>query len=135
VAATGGSILDRAARSWEGSPFAFLYPVLAHPQPEQYELARRIAEEYPGDFERELFALLSSPNAVVVAQALTTLRWIKSPALADLPEVLLSDHRRVTIAGCLLISQSLGEIARECANEARRRGEPGASADGPSKSW
>jgi hypothetical protein len=130
VGKSAGTILDRAVHSWEGSAFAFLYPVLAHPQPEQYELARRIAEEYPGYFDDKLVALLSSPNAVVVAQALTTLRWMKSPALAELPERLLSDKRKVTIAGCLLVSQTLGEIARKCAKEARGRTEPDAAPDG-----
>lgn len=117
------TILDRAVRSWEGSDIAFLYPVLAHPQPEQYELAWRIAEEYPGYFDDQLVALLSSPNPVVVAQALTTLRWMKNAALAELPEHLFSDKRKVTIAGCLLVSKSLGEIARECAKEVKGRAE------------
>lgn len=130
MARAAGTILDRAVRSWEGSDLAFLRPVLAHPQPEQYELARRIAEEYPGHFDDKLVALLSSPNPVIVAQALTTLRWMKSSALAELPEWLLSDKREVTIAGCLLVSQTVGEIARECIKEARGRGEPDAAPDG-----
>jgi hypothetical protein len=117
VASAGGTILDRAVRFWEESPFAFLYPVLAHPQPEQYELARRIAMEHRGYFDEELLALLSSPNPVVVAQVLTILQWMNSPALSDLPEELFSDKRQVTIAGCLLVSKSLGEIARECIKE------------------
>jgi hypothetical protein len=121
---TAGTILGRAVRSWEGSDFAFLYPVLADPQPEQYELARRIAEEYPGYFDDELVALLSSKSPVVVAQALTTLRWMKSAALAELPQHLLLDNRKVTIAGCLFVTKTLGEIARECANEASDRAAP-----------
>lgn len=111
-----GTILDRALRSWESSDFAFLYPVMAHPQPEQYELAKRIAVEYPGYFDEQLVVLLSSSNPVIVAQALTILRWMKSPALAALPSDLLSDKRMVTIAGCFFITKSLGEIAQECAS-------------------
>jgi hypothetical protein len=83
---TGGTILERAVSSWEASPFAYLQPVLAEPQPEQYKLARRIAEEYPGRFDEELAALLSSNNPVVVAQALTILKWTRSPVLAELPD-------------------------------------------------
>ena len=112
-----GTILDRAIRSWEEAGVAFLYPVLG--EPEQYELSRRIAEDYPGYFDDELFALLSSPNPVVVAQALATLGWMKSPVLAELPKQLLLDERRVSIAGCLLASKSLGGIARQCAKQTR----------------
>jgi len=118
---TAGTILDRAVRLWEESSVAYLYPSLG--EVEEYELARRIAEEFPGCFDDKLVALLSSPNAVVVAQALMTLRWMKSPALAALPEQLLSDKRKVLIAGCFPFSQSLGEIAGECAKEAKDRGE------------
>jgi hypothetical protein len=128
MASVAGTILDRAVSSWEGSSVAFLYPVLTHPQPAQYELARRIAEEYPGRFDDQLVALWSSPDPVVVAQALTTLGWMKSPALAELPRELLADTRKVTIAGCLVVTRELGEIARECAREARGRAEPCAAA-------
>ena len=79
VGQNAGTILDRAVRAWKGSDFAFLHPVRGHTQPAQYELARRIADEYPDYFEDDLVALLSSPNPVVVAHALTTLRWMKSP--------------------------------------------------------
>jgi hypothetical protein len=95
-----------------------------YPHPAQYALARRIAEEYPGYFDDQLVALLSSPNPVVVAHALTTLRWMKSPALTELPRPLLADKRQVIIPGCLFVTKTLGEIARECAKEARHRAKP-----------
>ena len=113
-----GTILDRAIELWQRADFAYLNPVLANPQPDEYKLARRIADEYAGHFDDDLIALLSSPSAVVVAQALTILRWMKSPALKTLPEHLLVDHRKVTVAGCLLVSQTLGEIARACVDDA-----------------
>jgi hypothetical protein len=112
---TDGSILDRAVRSWEASPVAFLGPVRADPQPKQYKLARRIDNEHRGRFDKELVTLLLSPNPVVVAQALTVLRWMDSIALTELPNDLLADKRRVKIAGCLMTSKAVGQIARECA--------------------
>jgi hypothetical protein len=119
---SAGTILDRAVRLWEVSSFAYLYPNLTNV--EEFELSHRIAEEYPGYFDDELLKLLSSPNAVVVAHALTILRWMKHPALAELPEQLLTDERTVTIGCCLIHSRSLGEIARECADEIKGRAAP-----------
>lgn len=123
MASTDDTILSRAVRSWEASGgVAFLQPVLAHPQPEQYALSRRIAEEYRGYFDEELVALLASPNPVVVVQALVTLHWMRSPILDELPERLLTDERTVIVAGCLLDRKSVGEIARECARKTRNAG-------------
>jgi len=117
MAKTAGTILDRAVRLWEKSSWAYIRTVLG--SVEEYEIGRRIAQEYPGYFDDELVALLSSPNPVVVAHALTTLSWMKSPALADLPDGLLSDERSVTIGCHFVHTRTLGEIAQQCMNDAQ----------------
>src|SRR5262249_13372164 len=100
------------------SPVAYLDPLLfASPQPEGYELTREVARRR-AECQGGLVRLLESANPVVVAHALTALRWMGSPALALLPEALLVDRRTVTIPGCRFVTKTVGEIARECANEA-----------------
>jgi hypothetical protein len=114
------TILDRAVRAWEKAQLLYAAPVRSFEEPEAVVLAERIADEYP-QFHDDLIDLLSSTRTLVVAYALMTLRKMRSPFLADLPEELLNRRGQVTISvGSVRNSMDLGGLARQYRKEARR---------------
>ncbi len=126
-----GTILDRAIRLWEKAQVLYTAPTRLPQFPEPLAVAERIAGEYP-QFHDALVDLLSSPRQMVVAYALMTLRLMRSPILANLPEELAQRKEKVTIAaGCFLNSMDLGGLVRQYRKEAKRRAGQTAAANRP----
>jgi hypothetical protein len=70
----------------------------------------------------KLVGLLSSPNQLVVAYALLTLRKMNSNVRANLTGDLANRKQKITfVAGSFLNSMDLGGLARQYRKEARRR--------------
>lgn len=109
-----GTILNRAVRIWESSPFAYLEPVLSVEQPEAFELGYRIATDYPAEFSNDLIALLDSQNANVVAHALDIIGRSGIATPDDIPDSLMDDPRTVTIPGCIFRERTIAELAHDC---------------------
>ena len=116
-----GTILDRAVGLWEKAQVLYATPTQSPELPAPLAVAQRIAGEYP-QFHDALVSLLSSPQQLVVAYALMTLRMMNSPILAEVSDELLNRREKVTIAaGCFVNSMDLGGLARQYRKEAIRR--------------
>jgi hypothetical protein len=118
-------LLERAALTWAKAQVLYERPPRLG-ESKELQLVQENAK-HP-ECEEGLIVMLASPNQLVVAYALMTLRWMRSPVLANLSDELLSRRENISVqCGSFRTKMDLGGLARQYRKEARGLAEQGAA--------